>query len=286
MNNFILSGFGDEIHSNLSVQLKVLKEHDISYIDLRSINGISILDYSLQEIHEIKNQLTNMNIKVSALASPIGKISICDDFSKELEHFKHALKIAELLETKYIRIFSYYIPSGQAPAKFKTEVLYRIKTLVTLAEKHNIILLHENEKDIYGDTPERCLEILSAINSNHLKAIFDPANFIQCNEEAFPKAYQMLKKYIVYFHIKDALLGDGSVRCAGDGDGKIPELLELLATEGFHGFLSLEPHLYEFSGLQNLELHPELKRAENSGEFYFHKAYEALNKLLNKGETL
>jgi sugar phosphate isomerase/epimerase len=280
LNKFILSAFGDEIHPDLKVQLKVLKAHHISYIDLRMVQGISILNYSLEEVKVIKNQLDAMNIKVSALASPIGKISIGDAFKPELELFKHALKIAKLLEAKYIRIFSYYIPSGQAPENFREEVLARITALTALAEKHNIILLHENEKEIYGDSPERCLDILTSVNSSHLKAILDPANFIQCGEEAFPKAYKMLKSYIVYFHIKDARLGDGSVLPAGEGDGRIPELLELLAAEGFEGFLSLEPHLYEFEGMQNLELNPELNKADNCGEFFFHKAHEALVKLI------
>ncbi|HAA24848.1 MAG TPA: xylose isomerase, partial [Ruminiclostridium sp.] len=44
-----------------------------------------------------------------------------------------------------------------------------------------IILAHENEKGIYGDTPERCVDIIKSMNCDYVRAVFDPANFIQCD---------------------------------------------------------------------------------------------------------
>ena len=37
------------------------------------------------------------------------------------------------------------------------------------------------KKEIYGDIPERCLELVNNMNSSQMKLIFDPANFIQCD---------------------------------------------------------------------------------------------------------
>src|SRR5699024_7407257 len=118
--------------------------------------------------------------------------------------FKHTLEIAKILETDYIRMFSFYIPEGEDPKDYRSEVLKRLKDLVDLAEKAGIVLLHENEKGIYGDTPERCLDIIEGIDSKFFRAIFDPANFVQVGVENYPYAFDMLKEYIEYMHIKDA----------------------------------------------------------------------------------
>ena len=62
----------------------------------------------------------------------------------------------------------------------------------------------------------------------------------------------MLKNDIAYFHIKDAL-EEGAIVPAGKGDAKIKEILSAhreYANEDF--FVSLEPHLQTFSGLNAL----------------------------------
>ena len=53
------------------------------------------------------------------------------------------------------------------------------------------------KKDIYGDIPERCLDIFKTIDSPNLKATFDPNNFVQCKVKPYPEAFNMLKDYVV-----------------------------------------------------------------------------------------
>ena len=74
------------------------------------------------------------------------------------------------------------------------------------AKGTGLVLAHENEKGICGDTAQRCLDIIESMNVSYVRAVFDPANFIQCHEETYPKAYNMLAPYISYMHIKDAIL--------------------------------------------------------------------------------
>ena len=66
------------------------------------------------------------------------------------------------------------------------------------------------------------------------------------------EAYGLLKEYIAYFHIKDAL-SEGAVVPAGKGDARIKEIISAhtdYSEEDF--FVSLEPHLQTFSGLNAL----------------------------------
>ena len=282
MSNFVLSAFADEIDMNLKMQMDILEKHDIHYIEMRGVNGKGIVDYSLEEVKEIKKALDERGFKISSIGSPIGKILITDDFKPHLELFKHTLSIAKILETKYIRMFSFFMPPAEAPEKYRDEVMLRWTEFVKAATGYEIILLHENEKDIYGDTPERCLDILQTMNCDYVKAVFDPANFVQCNVKTYPHAFTLLKDYIVYMHIKDAVYSDHHVVPAGLGDGKVREILNYLHHINYDGFLSLEPHLGLFEGLKNLELDNNNKQVTQSGTSLFNIATTALKDILSK----
>ena len=105
------------------------------------------------------------------------------------------------------------------------------------------MLAHENEKEIFGDTPDRCADLITSVNSPALRATFDAANFVQCGVRPFSEAYPLLRPHLVYLQVKDALAATGEVVPAGRGDGQVRETLAALRDSGFDGFMSLEPHL-------------------------------------------
>lgn len=242
MYKFIFSAFADEISDDLSTQISVLKKHGIEYLEFRSAYKKNVADYTESEAAEIVKVLKENGIKVSSIGSPIGKVDVNCDFEKYLDLFKHVLNLAHIFETKYIRIFSFYVPQGEEE-KYTEIVIERIAKFTELAKNEDLVLLHENEKEIYGSNAQRCFRILKTINSPNLRATFDPANFVQCKVEVWPHAFNLLKDYIEYVHIKDAKFKDGSVTVAGQGDGKVKEVIEELKKMNYQGFLSIEPHL-------------------------------------------
>ncbi len=278
LTNCTITGFADEIHSDIKVQVKLLKELGIHYLELRSANGKSIAEYTIEEAKELKKYLWKEQIKVSAIGSPIGKIMVTEDFEAHYELFQKIVEIAKIMETPYIRIFSFYIPEGQEPEQFETEVITRLQRMITYAGTQGCILLHENEKGIYGDVASRCQRLFTSLPADHFKCTFDFANFIQCKQETL-EAYEMLKPYIQYIHIKDAFLSTGEVTPAGEGDGKVKEILGKLEEKGYCGYLSLEPHLVEFMALKTLEKDVK-KRTRTNAEEAFVIAYQALIKIL------
>lgn len=283
MARFILSGFADEIDSDLKVQVRELKRLNIDRIEIRGVYGKSIIDYTEKEAREFKKLLDDEGIKVSALGSPIGKIGIKDAFEPHLDKFRHTIELAGILETNYIRMFSFYMPENENPENYREEVLERWHCFAEAAKNTGIVLAHENEKGIYGDTAERCLDLIESINVSYVRAVFDPANFIQCDEQTYPKAYNLLKPYICYMHIKDALYGSGEVVPAGYGDGMLPEILkDIDAAFSDEMFLSLEPHLGSFEGLANLEKSLDLSNMEESGPGKFEIAVKALRSVLDE----
>ncbi|NLP45477.1 MAG: sugar phosphate isomerase/epimerase [Epulopiscium sp.] len=281
MQTFVLSAFADEIDSDLKLQMDTLEKHQICHIEMRGVNGKNITEHSLQEVKKIKKQLDDRGFRISAIGSPIGKIQITDDFSSHLDLFKHTLEIADILEAPFIRMFSFYMPKGKKTELYKDEVLERWYQFLKAAKGTDIILLHENEKEIYGDIPERCLELVNNMNSSQMKLIFDPANFIQCDVDTI-EAYELLKEEVIYFHIKDANYADHQVVPVGYGDGQVQQILTKAYQNGFKGFLSLEPHLGSFIGLSKLEQGNLKVKKEQSGPEKFAIATNALKNILKE----
>ncbi len=280
MENFILSGFSDEIDASIDVQFDHLQKLGIHYFEPRGIDGKNISDLTFAETKELKQKMDNSGIKASSIGSPIGKIKITDAFEPHLEKVKRVLEVANMLETNYIRIFSFYLPQEEKAENYRDAVMERMFKMAELAQEAGIILLHENEKGIYGDIADRCLDLLKTVESPSLRAVFDPANFIQCGQKVYPEAFDLLLPYIAYIHIKDAT-ADGQVVPAGMGIGKIEDLLLALKKVNYHGFLSLEPHLGNFVGFSALENGEDSKKETSTPE-KFTIAYQSLMKILER----
>ena len=288
MNKIIISGFSDEIDKCFDTQLKTATTLGMDHICLRSADGKGIAEYTLEEFKSsLMPQLDKYNVKVSSLGSPIGKVKIDDEegFKKQLEQLHTLCQIAKEVNCKYIRVFSFYIPEGDDFTKYTSEVIRKLTQFVDIAAQYEIVLIHENEKDIYGDIKERCLEILSTINSPYFKAAFDFANFVQCGEDT-KACYDLLKDFVAYIHIKDAVSSDNDNVPCGTGEGKIAEILrQAIKEDDYEGFLTLEPHLVIFDSLKDLEIKDtseiikEAKAKDGADGYRIH--YEALTNILN-----
>ena len=239
----VLSGFGDEISPEIATQIEVMGRLGIGHIELRGAQGKGVLDHNEKERMEIKRALDEAEFGVSAIGSPIGKVDVRSSFEDELERFGRALDAALFYGTRYIRVFSYYVPEGEDPWIYEKDVLKRMSVKAELAGERELVLLHENESRIFGESPDRCLRILEGVNSPALKGIFDPSNFLHRGYETYPDAWELLREHIVYFHVKDCDRKAGITVPAGQGDAGFVEILKDAHERGFDGFLSLEPHL-------------------------------------------
>jgi sugar phosphate isomerase/epimerase len=239
----VLSGFADEISPDLDEQLAVLAAESISHLELRSVWSTNVADLDDVQLAHLRRQIEESGVRVSAIGSPIGKIDIDAPFEPELERLRRVADIADELGTTLVRVFSFFIPQGQDPRLYRSQVIDRMRALADLAAERGLVLAHENEKKIYGDRPERCADMIARVGSPALRATFDAANFVQCGVRPHSEAYELLRPHLVYVQIKDALMATGDVVPAGQGDGEVAETLAALRDSGFYGYLSLEPHL-------------------------------------------
>ncbi len=279
MKTFKLSGFADEIASDLDTQIEAFKRLGIKSIEMRGVDGKNISELTIEEAKAIKARLAEQQMNLSAIGSPIGKINIQDDFEPELERFKHVLELSRIFEVKYIRMFSFYIPKDEEKEPYFEEVVSRWEQYLEAAKDYDVILLHENEKGIYGDTGKRCQQLVERLNHPKVGVTFDPANFVQVHENVM-SAYECLKDRITYLHIKDADEKGHNVP-AGEGIGEVKVLLQELKNNGYTGYLSLEPHLASFEGKGQLEEGCQEEETRKEHRYYvFKKAYDALKYLL------
>jgi len=201
---FTLSGFADEVSDDFVQQMDIFEAEGIKHIELRGILGKNVADLTMDEA-------------------------------------KHCVELADFFGAPFIRLFSYFIPEGEDPAGYRDEVMRRMKAKAEAAEGSPVVLLHENERHIYGETGPRCKDILDTVNAPNLKGIVDPANYVICGEDPYD-CWDSMKEETVYFHVKDATKA-GEIQPAGLGDGRFPDIFKELVARNFDGFASLEPHL-------------------------------------------
>lgn len=248
MNSIKIFAFADEASAAIDGQIKAMKENGVDGLEIRNVDNVNISEISDSKAREVKNKLDAADLSVWSIGSPIGKIDIeRDSFAVHTERFKRTLELAEILGAENIRLFSFFTPE-ETRAAYKNEVIDRLGKFADIAKNSGIDICHENEKGIYGDIPMRCFEIHRALPQ--IKAVFDPANYIQCGADAV-EAWKIMKPYVKYLHIKDAL-PDGSVVPAGKGIGGLEYIIgDYIANGG--KCVTVEPHLSVFDGLDDLE---------------------------------
>lgn len=271
---FTITGFTDEIANDLDEQIALLQELNIKHVEFRSAWGTKVLDLTQKELDSAKSKLDTAGISLSAVGSDLGKINITDPFADHLERARHGVEVAQFFDVKFIRMFSFFIPEGDNPDDYREEVITRTRAMVDLAAADGITLLHENEKRIYGDSPQRVKDLMTAIDSPYYRAIYDAANYVQTGFKPFDEAWPVVKDYVDYLHIKDATTPSaedpiGAIKPAGEGHGQYPELLAELHKTGYQGFISIEPHLGDFDEFGGL-----------CGPVLWTSAYDALTGIL------
>lgn len=248
MEKILINAFADEASSIIDNQIVAMKRNNLNGLEIRNADGISCVSLNAAQAREIRRKLDDAGLQVWSMGSPIGKITLEDDFNQHLDLLRNGLEIANVLGAKNLRMFSFFMPQGEDPAAHRNEVIDKVGRMLEVAQGSGVLMCHENEKGIYGDMANRCLELLTTFPQ--MGGIFDPANFVQCGQDTW-EAWQMLKPFIKYMHVKDAL-ADGKVVPAGRGIGNLARIVPEYLAMGGHAF-TIEPHLSVFDGLSGLE---------------------------------
>ena len=267
-----LCAFSDEASDSVEGQITALSRNNIKLIELRSIGGVNVKDFTDEQARDYAKKLAENGIKVWSIGSPLGKIDIAENFSEYEKTVRRVYEISNIFECDKVRVFSFYNAYGESEKVFEN-----LRRMVKIAGEYGITLYHENEKGVYGDVVGRVENI--AANVSGLKFVFDPANYVQEGEDV-TAALRKVGKQTAYFHIKDAIKGSGEIVPAGEGDGEIEKLISLVTGDKV---FTLEPHLSLFTAyaaIDDTELKNRYHFATNDESFDF--AVNALKNLLKK----
>ena len=266
-----LSAFADEISPDPDEQIATCGAVGVSHFELRGARGVNVLDFGPDLRREMKAKLADAGLGVACIGSPIGKVRIDEPWEPHFERFKVAVDAARYFGAPLIRVFSYYSPEGGNVLDHREEVLRRFHAKVDHVRDAGVTLVHENERHIYGERGDACVDLLRSIGSPLLRAAFDFANFVQAGDDPMA-CWHQLSSYTVHIHVKDAR-ADGQVVPPGEGVGQLSAILRRAYADGYRGFLSLEPHLSahgQFSGF--------------SGPALFTAAADALKRLCREND--
>ncbi len=238
-----LSAFSDEAGDSLKTQIEALHRNGISLTEMRSVDKRNVSTFTLAEAREMQAMLKGEGIGLSAVGSPLGKTNITTDFSEIETMLRHLCELANVFETDRIRMFSFHQAQNE-----RSRVIENLQRMVEIADSYGVGLYHENEKGIYGDTAERVEDLMRSVEGLHF--VYDPANFLQVGEPA-ENTLERFCDRCAYFHVKDVVQETGELVPAGNGDGNIPKLLQLL--KGRNTILTVEPHLKLFGAYKQID---------------------------------
>ena len=205
--NVRLSAFSDEAGTSLREQIDALHRNNIALTELRSVDKINVAELTLESAKSIHSTLKSEGIALSAVGSPMGKVKISTDMEVYLYTVKYICELANIFETDRIRMFSFFEAHGE-----REKVIDNLNRMVEVAASYGVGLYHENEKEIYGDTAERVLDLRENVKGLHF--VYDPANFLQVGESS-DKTLPLLAPISDYFHIKDVISDGGILVPAG-----------------------------------------------------------------------
>lgn len=265
-----LCAFSDEYGNSLQEQIEGLQKNGIKLMEIRNVDGVNIADLDEQTAQAYYDRLTEAGIAVWSIGSPLGKVELDCDFAEYKKKIHHICKLANIFRCSYIRMFSFF-KAYDDPEK----VYAYLREMAAIGKEYGVLMCHENEKDIFGDTVERTLLIRQ--NVPELGFIYDPANYLQCGQDCH-QALDALFDGTNYFHIKDVDVKTQALVPAGYGDGAVPEMIGRITKDTV---LTMEPHLAVFSGyaaIDNTEMVHKFHYPDNPTAFG--AAVDAMKKIL------
>lgn len=216
--------------------------------------GVEFVEFSMSENlsggtnGELPALLSKHDLKVSAI--------ICDS----LQNIREGISLCKSTGAKYLILHDDGIETVQTKKSALQNFRESMLQNVALAEKSGVTLAIENLPLGISRSPQDLLELLEAVDSPHFKMMFDANNFYNAGVEGFPYAYELLKKHIVYIHVKDSkqydktLFNDNhrvlhraakNVICVVAGQGALnwEGILNALKADNYSGFITIEPHV-------------------------------------------
>lgn len=243
-----LAVFTDEVSQDLDKALALATRYRADAVELRSVWNTPVAQLTDEQVARIRTALDKANLQCAALASPVFKCELDDEaaIAEHLQYLRNCVAIARKLDTRIIRIFTFWKRGPSAPVW--EQIKAKFQPAVPIAEEAGMILGLENEAATYVATAAEAKRFLEEMASPAIKLVWDPCNEVFAEEgiTPFPDAYKLVAPYLIHVHVKDATrdpkTNEPRVVCVGEGIVDWKGQLRTLLSKNYQGYVSLETH--------------------------------------------
>ncbi|MGI8329651.1 sugar phosphate isomerase/epimerase family protein [Actinomadura scrupuli] len=240
------AGITDEAAPRLADQVAALSALGWDTIELRSVDGVAIAELDDRAFGRLTEVLSAAGISVTCVDSRIANWGrpISGRFEDDLDELHVLAGRCAALGTRNVRVMS-YPNAGLDEPDWGRRVIARMRELAAQAEDADLVLLHENCAGWAAHDPARMRRLVEEVGSPALRLLFDTGNGIAHGYEAYDVLTGIVD-LVAHVHVKDGR-GDAAApvyTLPGEGDCRVADCLRLLLDHGYHGALSIEPHLH------------------------------------------
>jgi sugar phosphate isomerase/epimerase len=245
---FKLGITNDEVTQDLEGALRFCREFDLGWIEIRNLWKQYVTDLPLEDVRRAKRLLDEAGVKLSVLDTALFKCALPgmravgnrkDDypFSEQQPLLERAIERSQILDTRFIRIFSFWrMEEGDAA---RPRVIEELNKAAALAARAGRVLLIENVNGGVAETSAETARLLREIPSASVAMAWDPNNaFCGGEKRPYPDGYALLdRSRLHHIHLRDARQNEQTGRCewVPTGKGEIDNLglLRALVKDGF-----------------------------------------------------
>ena len=250
-----MTGFADEAAVGIDGQIKATRELGWKNIESRNIDGVNIHDLDDKAFDVVYGKLQDAGVSINCFGSAIANWAknIDQPMEPDVQALNRAILRMGRLGTKLIRIMSYAVLPDRSPEdQMKEERFRRLNLITQRLLDAGIQPVHENCMNFGGMGWSYTLALIE--NVPGLKLVFDTGNPVFTDDRTkpapYPKQsswefYNIVKKHVVYIHIKDGIWDNEKTNYTypGLGNGDVRQVVEEAIKSGYDGGISIEPHL-------------------------------------------
>ncbi len=247
---------------NWSWEQTVQKAVEYGYqgVELRGVEGEMDLTkaapFAASRLPATKRELKDRGLAIPCLDTScrFDQAAVIDN---SIDEGKRHIDLAARLDAPSIRVFGDRIPTvasrfisipapqaGSPPQvareKIIEQVVEGLLALARHAEGTGVQVLLESHGDFAR--LQNLLDVMRAIHHPHVGVLWDVHHPYRFFSEPLADTYDKLKDRIRHVHLKDSVSVDGGVRYCLLGQGIVPvsEVLQLLASGGYDGWIAFE----------------------------------------------
>jgi sugar phosphate isomerase/epimerase len=253
-----LSYLPDEMKIDFETSLRLGVEWGLRYADIRTVDGVNVLDLTDAQVARAKDLLDRYGMRVAGVATPFFKCTLpglAEDVSGDLHNARvlsytdhvallpRAVAIAQAFDAPYLRIFSFWRQSG---VDFWPALDAAVEATLAATAGSDVVPCLENEGACFIGSSAELAEAAQRYRGPQLKFIWDPGNSTNSGMPPRSGDFAIFAGRIAQVHLKDSrydpATGKATATAPGAGDTNYHTELRRLQAAGYDGALTLEPH--------------------------------------------